>query len=206
MADRWYYAHDDNKVGPYSAQELKELAAAGKILPTDTVWKEGVEKGVLASRVKNLFAPAGADVSPPPAPSPVPPAAPPSSEQPPVPFETAPPSAEAPPAPVESEAEKPAAAGAGDPESKPEEAAPVKPSQRQAGRNPTKKGRAVAGKGAMISGQNGTTVQFRKKCTVCGHEDSARSTIPIRHGLMRVGYFCPKCRRLRQVELQGFLQ
>ncbi len=44
-----------DKQGPFSAHELKALASAGKIVLTDTIWKEGVELGGLASRVKHLF-------------------------------------------------------------------------------------------------------------------------------------------------------
>ncbi len=55
MADLWYYAKDGCKVGPFSGRELKELATCGVILPTDTVWKEGVATGVLARKVRNLF-------------------------------------------------------------------------------------------------------------------------------------------------------
>jgi hypothetical protein len=57
MATSWYYAHDDKKLGPFSQLELKHLAAAGTLLPIDTVWIEGNETGVLASQVKNLFMP-----------------------------------------------------------------------------------------------------------------------------------------------------
>ncbi len=57
MADRWYYGWDDQKLGPFSARELRELADNGKIQPMDTVWKEGVATGVLAHEVKNLFEP-----------------------------------------------------------------------------------------------------------------------------------------------------
>lgn len=60
MATSWFYAHDEVKYGPYSPAELKGLAAAGRILPVDTVWLEGNEKGVPASRVKHLFAPPAA--------------------------------------------------------------------------------------------------------------------------------------------------
>ena len=54
MVDRWYYAHDETKSGPCSAEQLKGLAACGRILPTDTIWKEGIENGVLARKVKHL--------------------------------------------------------------------------------------------------------------------------------------------------------
>jgi hypothetical protein len=55
MADNWYYATDGKKLGPFSSAQLKALAAAGQLLTSHTVWKEGVEKGVQAARVKNLF-------------------------------------------------------------------------------------------------------------------------------------------------------
>ena len=55
MAAIWYYAHDENRIGPFSSRQLKELASTGAILVCDTIWKEGIVKGVVASRVKNLF-------------------------------------------------------------------------------------------------------------------------------------------------------
>jgi hypothetical protein len=56
MAEQWYFAWGENRFGPFSADQLKALAALGRLQPTDTVWKEGVEKGVTADRVKHLFA------------------------------------------------------------------------------------------------------------------------------------------------------
>ena len=47
--ERW----DDG--GSFGARELRELAVRGLLLPTDAVWKLGVEKGVTAAHVKNLF-------------------------------------------------------------------------------------------------------------------------------------------------------
>jgi hypothetical protein len=55
MAAIWYYAHDENRIGPFSSRQLKELASTGAILLSDTIWKEGIAKGVVASRVKDLF-------------------------------------------------------------------------------------------------------------------------------------------------------
>lgn len=55
MADQWYFASDNKRIGPFSAEQLKKLAAEGSLLPTDTVWKEGIEKGVVATKVKHLF-------------------------------------------------------------------------------------------------------------------------------------------------------
>jgi len=68
---------------------------------------------------------------------------------------------------------------------------------------PPKKGRAMAVRGAVIVSQDGTMVFYRKKCTQCGHEETGRNRLPIRNGVMRAGYFCPKCRKLRPVEIQG---
>src|SRR4029077_16118594 len=55
MAAHWYFATEQEKLGPFSSAQLKELAVVGRLSPTHTVWKEGVEKGVLAAKVKNLF-------------------------------------------------------------------------------------------------------------------------------------------------------
>jgi hypothetical protein len=55
MAGIWYYAHDETRIGPFSSRQLKELASTGAILLSDTIWKEGIAKGVVASRVKDLF-------------------------------------------------------------------------------------------------------------------------------------------------------
>jgi hypothetical protein len=63
--------------------------------------------------------------------------------------------------------------------------------------------RAVAGPGAVISGQDGKTVRFTKKCTKCGKQDRSTSTATIVAGTMRFGFFCPKCRRRQPVEIQG---
>lgn len=64
MAGQWYFASDRERVGPFSAAELKQLAALGKLRPTDTVWKDGVEKGVVANKVKHLFPPPQTPESP----------------------------------------------------------------------------------------------------------------------------------------------
>ena len=58
MADEMYYKHGGRQHGPVTGAELKELAAAGKLLPDDLIWKEGMEKWVPARSVKGLFPPA----------------------------------------------------------------------------------------------------------------------------------------------------
>ncbi len=67
-----------------------------------------------------------------------------------------------------------------------------------------KRGRASAGKGAVIVGQDGTTVKFRMKCTVCGREDSSWKSIPIPRGIARSSFYCIKCRRRREAEIHGY--
>jgi hypothetical protein len=56
MASEWYYAHGlEPRLGPFSPEQMKALALSGDILPTDTVWKHGVERGAQATRVQHLF-------------------------------------------------------------------------------------------------------------------------------------------------------
>jgi hypothetical protein len=61
----------------------------------------------------------------------------------------------------------------------------------------------VSIKGAVLMGQDGAEVKFRKKCAVCGHEDTTRSTAAIRTGAMRAPFFCPTCKQMRAVEIVG---
>jgi hypothetical protein len=63
MIDLWYYWRGAEVIGPVSGGELSALGVDGGILPSDTVWREGYEHGVPASRVKNLFPAAGAAVA-----------------------------------------------------------------------------------------------------------------------------------------------
>src|SRR5439155_26642043 len=83
-----------------------------------------------------------------------------------------------------------------------EEAAPSPPPRSPQISQP-KKGRAVAVKGAILISQDGHAVQYRKKCCQCGHEDASKNRMPIRHGVTRASFFCPKCRKLSPVEIQG---
>jgi hypothetical protein len=154
---------------------MKELAACGSILPTDTVWKEGVERGVAASKVKHLFAPVPVSV--------------PTAEAPAVQPEAPPPVVQ--PEPTEAKADVPLA--------------PPVPAAAATWQVPARKGRATAGRGAVLVGQDGVTVKFRKKCTTCGHLDASWTTAPIRNGIMRAGFYCIKCRKHRDIEVHGSL-
>jgi GYF domain 2 len=180
MGVRWYYGRGSDIVGPVSAAELSGLAETGQVLPTDTVWQEGVEDGVPAARVRNLFR------APAPAPADSPASDPPSST-----VEVSP--------PVEPAASEQPAEPAAEP-AEPKSDAPVT-SGWQA---PPKGGRAVAGKGVVLVSQDGATVKYRGKCGTCGREDSSWKSIPIPRGSARVGFFCPKCRKRREGEILGY--
>jgi hypothetical protein len=54
-SDKWYIARGDQELGPFSVFELKEMGIAGKIEPTDAVWKEGMPNRIPATRVKGLL-------------------------------------------------------------------------------------------------------------------------------------------------------
>ena len=87
MAQVWHYQHGDEQHGPVSAAELKELAAAGKILPDNLIWKEGMETWVAARSVKGLFPPTPAPTARPVAATPAPARTVPRTVPPPLPDE-----------------------------------------------------------------------------------------------------------------------
>jgi hypothetical protein len=148
MIRKWYYGRGADITGPVSDRELSDLAAGGHLLPTDTVWRDGVEDGVPADQVEYLFS---------------------------------------------------AAALIGD------EPAPVPPVSPAAVAPPAKKtGRAVAGNGAVLMGQDGATVKYRGKCTTCGREEASWKSIAIPRGTHRASFFCAKCRKRRDVEIHGY--
>ena len=53
---QWWYARDDEQLGPLSPAELRRLAAGGGLAPTDLVWREGMSEWAPAARIKGLFA------------------------------------------------------------------------------------------------------------------------------------------------------
>ena len=55
MLEQYYVARNNKRVGPFSAAQLRQLAADGRLRPTDTVWKEGMDRPVPAAKVKSLF-------------------------------------------------------------------------------------------------------------------------------------------------------
>jgi hypothetical protein len=65
MAELWYYTSEGKRMEPVTAGELRHLAEAGFLQPTDLVWKEGMANWAAASSIKGLFA-----TTPPPAPPP----------------------------------------------------------------------------------------------------------------------------------------
>ena len=187
MTDQWYYWQDAEILGPFSGQELVVLAAAGAVLSTDTVWKGDNERGVPAHSIRHLFPVIPAGLLPATAISSggdVPPTT--SSS------DTAPDAATEAATTTEAAAPTPAADAA------------TAPWWGAATGRPSGRGRAVAGKGAVLVGQDGTTVKYRMKCTTCGYEDRSWKTMPITQGTTRVSFYCPKCRKQRQVEINGY--
>jgi hypothetical protein len=56
MANEWHYTQNNQPAAaPVSTAELKQLAASGRLQPTDLVWQEGMPNWVLASSIKGLF-------------------------------------------------------------------------------------------------------------------------------------------------------
>jgi hypothetical protein len=207
MSDQWYYEHELKKCGPVSSRQLRDFADAGVIGPTDTIWKEGIEKGVAAAKVKNLFA------TTPAAPQPASSSSSDAAQAGPV---EAAPVAELPvpvnpgdPAPIAAAQEAASLANDSSEEATAAATEEAAAEQKKAATTPpkkqVKKARAVALRGLAITGQDGSHVQFKKKCVVCGHEDPNKMRIPIKNGINRISYFCGKCKKMRQAEFQGVL-
>jgi hypothetical protein len=186
MPVQWYYGYGRSRFGPFSSDELRALADDGRIQPMDTIWKEGVEIGVPAHRVKDLF-PSEAPLRPSYADT----LAECHLENSGVLADKA--SAEE-PDDLMAEPETEEDFDASEPEVQPH-----KPGQPLT----EKKGRATVLRGAVICNQDGTSVYFRKKCVKCGFEETGRSRMPIRNGIARTTFFCPKCRKAQPVEIQG---
>jgi len=52
---QWYYAKDNNPIGPISEAELDQLARLGELRPTDMLFRDGTSRWIPASSVKDLF-------------------------------------------------------------------------------------------------------------------------------------------------------
>lgn len=52
---KWFYAKLGKQFGPITAEELKELANQGKIIPSDFVWKTGLKQWVRSEQIKGLY-------------------------------------------------------------------------------------------------------------------------------------------------------
>jgi GYF domain 2 len=186
MSDQWYFGYSGSRYGPFSAAQLRELADTGRIQPMDTIWKEGMATGVAAHRVKNLF-PDGElaeEQTQPHEPQP-------TNES----VEIAGVANEELHERTDEESEEATRHSEVDEATPPPEKPPRPVLER--------KGRATAIRGAIIASQDGTTVYYRKKCIKCGFEETGRNRLPIRNGVTRSTYFCPKCRKVRPVEIQG---
>jgi hypothetical protein len=227
MADQWYYATGERRFGPFSARQLRALAASGKILPTDTIWKAGIEKGVPASKVKNLFPPVHSVALPGNSSAPLAqsssqpsPITPPSGNLTPVALpDSSPPSLVSPPTPVMlrlgnrpeasttdetiAQSEPVTAISSGDTAIKPHEKSHATLSQPGSQQERSMPKRLVRVQGAVIVAQDDTTIKYRMKCTVCRYEHHRVTTMTIRNGLTTVSFFCPTCLERREVQIEG---
>jgi len=55
MADQWYIGRNDKRTGPFTPDQLRQMAASGRVQPTDLVWKQGMTQWAAASTIKGLF-------------------------------------------------------------------------------------------------------------------------------------------------------
>ncbi len=229
MAGIWHFEQDGTSYGPFSAEQLKGMAATGQILQEDTVWKEGLDKRVPARKVQYLFEAAQlnsiaaahdpAEVAPLSPRTPAPAAAMMIDDT--IPRD--PPAAELEAAydpdafpddagliPIEgyvgftAVAAVPAPPSAAATETKPAVTsvpADTKPERRKEP-EPRKK-RVISVKGATLMGQDGKHMKIRKKCLRCNRDDTSVVSIPIPSGSKRESFYCPKCRKNQEVEIQG---
>jgi GYF domain 2 len=245
MADQWYFAWDNQKFGPFSAAQLKELAALGRLQPKDLVWKNDIERGVAADKVKHLFSDPCATIlsmntgvadlsstqqppnnlvasisnelanvgllpmNGPGTPDGLQPALPDGLSLRAIPEQCEKTPAVSPPAVNSPRTERngeQARETSPDLTSTADEKPEIPPSANKPTDSQKKrvcKGRATVLKGAVIVSQDGEYVKYRKKCTQCGHEDSCTRAMPITNGVSRDTFFCTKCRKKREVVIQG---
>lgn len=56
MADTWFVGRAGERSGPFTTQSLRDMAADGRLAPTDLVWREGMSAWAPAASVPGLFA------------------------------------------------------------------------------------------------------------------------------------------------------
>jgi len=56
MTDAWFVGSEGDRSGPFSTDVLREMAASGRLAPTDLVWREGMAAWAPATSVSGLFA------------------------------------------------------------------------------------------------------------------------------------------------------
>lgn len=62
MPAEYHYARNGQRFGPVNGKQLRELAAAGKLLPTDQIWSPEKNQWIPAGTIKALFPQAAAAV------------------------------------------------------------------------------------------------------------------------------------------------
>lgn len=67
MANQWFFVKDGRRLGPYSIQRIRQLAASGVLQPTDMVQDGVTLKWLSAQDVPELFTPRFAPAAPVPA-------------------------------------------------------------------------------------------------------------------------------------------
>jgi hypothetical protein len=221
MAEKWYFAREGKKFGPFSATQLKELAATEQLRPQDTVWKEGVEQAVLAVKVRHFLPPIQAKAPP----------AQPGGRTVPVPSFPRSPSRQLTLQPL-------GLATDSVPPSQPPEAQTTSPEPKSmipdglelipiddcisapiVSAPPTdgtgsehsdvpeqeevKKRRVPGVVGVVFTSKGGLVVKYGKKCLKCGYADTKLTTTPIQRGIRRTNFICPRCKKSQRVEIQG---
>jgi len=66
MSKKWWYSKGDQKVGPFTADEMRAAAASKVITESTLVWKEGLEKWVPARQINGLLGEYVSSIRPPP--------------------------------------------------------------------------------------------------------------------------------------------
>jgi hypothetical protein len=177
MADQWYFARDGMRFGPYSAAQLRQLAASRQIHLQDTVWKAGSARSAVAAKVKGLF---------PGTPVMAPPVLPHSERLAPQPPRLADEGASWTPAPSTA---RPRRTDPGHPE------VPLQPSDAPR--------RVLRVTGGVLLSQDGMVLRYRKQCLKCGYVDTRQTAMRIPGGMVSLSFFCPKCKQTQRVEIQG---